>query len=243
MKAVYIKEINAFLSSVIGYAAIGVFLVLLGLFMWVYPDYSVLELPYATMDTLFDMAPLIFLFLIPAVTMRSFSEEFQTGAIELLTTQPLSDWQIVLGKFFACLTLVCIALVPTLIYYGTVYYLGDPVGNLDSGAIAGSYIGLILLSAAFVSIGLFASTLTHNQVVAFLLAALLCFLMLYGFQFISNLPFLVGWADDLTQALGIQSHYQSISRGILDTRDMIYFISLTVAFLWGARLMLDRRRW
>jgi ABC-2 type transport system permease protein len=243
MYAIFLKEINTFLSSVVGYVAIAVFLILIALFMWVFPDYSVLNAPYATMDTLFEMAPMVFLFLIPAITMRMLSEEFQTGAIELLVTHPVSSWQILLGKFWAALVLVGIALVPTLIYYVTIYYLGDPPGNLDSGAIAGSYIGLLLLGAAFVAIGLFASSLTANQIVAFLLALLLCFVVHYSFGFMSNLPVFVGRLDDIVMSLGIEDHYKSVSRGVIDTRDLLYFATVVVIFLVAARWQLERRRW
>lgn len=243
MRAVYFKEINAFFSSLIGYIVIGIFLLLMGMVMWVFPDYSVLDGNYATMDTLFSMAPLIFLFLIPAVTMRTFAEETQSGTIELLVTRPITDWQIVGGKFLACFTLVVFALVPTVLYYLTVYQLGAPAGNLDSGGILGSYIGLLFLAAAFVAIGIFASSLTSNQIVAFLLAAFLCFFVFLAFDYLSRLPVFYGKTDDLVQAIGIQYHYNSISRGVLDTRDLIYFLSLTAAFMAATVLSLGRRRW
>ncbi|MBK6930649.1 MAG: gliding motility-associated ABC transporter permease subunit GldF [Saprospirales bacterium] len=243
MSAIYFKEINAFFSSLIGYIVIGLFLVLMGLVMWVFPDYSVLDGGYATLDTLFSMAPLIFLFLIPAVTMRTFAEETQSGTIELLVTRPVSDWQIVGGKFLACLTLVAFALLPTALYYITVYYLGAPAGNLDSGGILGSYTGLFFLAAAFVAIGVFASSLTTNQIVAFLLAAFLCFFVFMAFDFLSRLPVFFGKTDDLVQAIGIQYHYNSMSRGVLDSRDVVYFMSLTAVFLAATVLSLGRRRW
>ena len=243
MFAIYFKEINAFFASIIGYIVIGVFLVLMGLVMWVFPDYSVLDGNYATLDTLFSMAPMIFLFLIPAVTMRTFAEEKQSGTIELLVTRPISDWQIVGGKFLACLTLVVFALAPTVLYYITVYLLGAPPGNLDSGGILGSYIGLLFLSAAFVAIGIFASSLTNNQIVAFLLAAFLCFFVYLAFDFLSRLPVFYGKTDDLVQSIGIQYHYNSVSRGVLDTRDVVYFISLTAVFIAATVLSLGRRQW
>lgn len=243
MLAIFNKEINAFFSSLIGYIVIGIFLVLMGLVMWVFPDYSVLDGNYASMDTLFSMAPLVFLFLIPAVTMRTFAEETQAGTIELLVTRPVSDWQIVGGKFLACLTLVVFALLPTVLYYITVYQLGATPGNLDSGGIWGSYIGLIFLAAAFVSIGIFASSLTNNQIVAFLLAAFLCFFIFMAFDYLSRLPIFFGKTDDLVQAFGIQYHYNSMSRGVLDTRDLVYFLSLSAVFLAATVLSLGRRRW
>ncbi len=243
MLAIYFKEINAFFASLIGYIVVGVFLLLMGLVMWVFPDSSVLSGSYASMDTLFSMAPLIFLFLIPAVTMRSFAEETQSGTIELLVTRPISDWQIVAGKYLACLTLVLFALIPTVLYYLTVYQLGAPKGNLDSGGILGSYIGLLFLASAFVAIGLFASSLTNNQIIAFILAAFLCFFVHMAFDFLSRLPIFFGKTDDLVQAFGIQYHYNSISRGLVDSRDVVYFLSLTAVFLAATVLSLGRRRW
>ncbi|MCC6461824.1 MAG: gliding motility-associated ABC transporter permease subunit GldF [Saprospiraceae bacterium] len=243
MLAIFFKEINAFFSSLIGYIVIGIFLVLMGLVMWVFPEYSVLDGNYATLDTLFSMAPMVFLFLIPAVTMRSFAEENQTGTIELLVTRPISDWQIVGGKYLASVVLVAIALVPTVLYYLTVYLLGAPVGNLDTGGIVGSYIGLLFLVSAFVAIGVFASSLTNNQITAFLLAAFLCFFVYLSFDFLSRLPIFFGKTDDLVQAFGIQYHYNSMSRGVLDTRDVVYFVSLTAVFIAATVLSLGRRRW
>ena len=175
MLAIYFKEINSFFSSLIGYVVIGVFLILMGLLLFVFPDYSVLDGNFSTLDTLFAVAPMVFMFLIPAVTMRTFAEEQQSGTIELLVTRPVPDWNIVLAKFLASLTLVLFALLPTLTYYITVYQLGLPQGNLDTGGIVGSYIGLVFLAGAFVSIGVFASSLTSNQIVAFVLATFLCF--------------------------------------------------------------------
>ena len=222
---------------------VGVFLVLMGLVMWVFPDYSVLDGTYANLNTLFSIAPLIFMFLIPAVTMRTFAEEKQSGTIELLVTRPISDWQIVGGKFFACLVLVAFALLPTLLYYFTVYHLGAPVGNLDSGGILGSYIGLLFLAATFVAIGVFASSLTNNQIIAFILAMFLSFFVYLAFDFLSRLPIFFGKSDDIVQAIGIQHHYDSMSRGVLDTRDLVYFGSLIAAFLAATVLSLGKRKW
>jgi ABC-2 type transport system permease protein len=243
MFSIFKKEINAFFSSPIGYMVIGVFLVLMGLLMWVFPDFSVLDSNYANLDTLFNVAPMVFLFLIPAVTMRSLAEENQSGTIELLVTRPVTDWQIVGGKFLACLTLATIALLPTLLYYFTVYQLGSPVGNLDSGGIMGSYIGLFFLAATFVAIGLFASSLTNNQIVSFVLATFLCFFMYMAFGFLSNLPVFFGKTDDIVQSIGIEYHYNSMSRGVIDTRALIYFLSLIAFFMAATVLSLGRRRW
>ncbi len=243
MRSIFLKEVNTFFSSLIGYIVIGVFLTALGLVLFVFPDTSLLQYNYATLDQLFSVAPMIFAFLIPAITMRSFAEEQQTGTIELLATKPVSDLAIVLGKFFACLVLVFFAILPTLLYYYTVYQLGTPKGNLDSGAIAGSYIGLVLLGGAFVSIGLFASSLTANQIVAFIFATFLCFFIHWGFDLFSSLPIFVGKSDVLVQMLGIEYHYKSISRGIIDSRDVIYFISLIVFFIVLTLTSMERRKW
>ncbi len=243
MWSIFLKEINTFFSSLIAYIVIGVFLVILGLVMWVFPDTSLLNYNYASLDQLFDLAPIIFMFLIPALTMRSFAEENQTGTIELLTTKPLSDFAIIFGKYLACTVLLSIAVFPTLIYYYTVYQLGSPPGNLDSGAIMGSYIGLILLGQVFVAIGVFASSISNNQIVAFMLATFLCFFFYWGFNYLSRLPFFVGRTDDLVQMLGIDYHYFSISRGVIDTRDVLYYFSLSAIFLLLTYLVLQRRKW
>lgn len=243
MRSIFLKEINTFFSSLIGYIVIGVFLVLLGLVLFVFPDTSLLNYNYATLAPLFDMAPVIFLFLIPAITMGSFAEEEQAGTIELLATKPVTDLSIVLGKYFACLVLVLFALLPTVLYYVTVYQLGSPVGNLDSGAVLGAYIGLFMLAAVFVSIGLLASSLSRNQIVAFVLATFLCFLLYWGFDYLSRLPIFVGKVDDVVQMFGIDYHYISVSRGILDTRDVIYFFSVITLFIALTLFSLARRKW
>lgn len=243
MISIFRKEINAFFSSLIGYIVIAVFLVILGLIIWVFPDTSLLNYNYATLDQLFDIAPIIFIFLIPALTMRSFSEENQTGTIELLVTRPLSDWSIVLGKYWAVMLLLLFALIPTGLYYYTVYQLGAPVGNLDSGAIMGSYIGLVFLAGCFAAIGLFASALTKDQISAFILALFLCFIFHWGFFFFSKLPIFVGRVDDVVQMFGIDYHYMSVSRGVIDTRDVIYFLSVITVFLAMTVTVLEKRKW
>ncbi len=243
MIGIFRKELNTFFSSLIGYVVIGVFLTVLGLVLFVFPDSSLLESPFATLDPLFDLAPVVFLFLAPAITMRLFAEEHMFGTMELLMTKPLRDGDIVLGKFLAALALLLFALLPTMLYFTTIYRLGQPQGNLDSGAVAGSYLGLLFLGGAFVSIGLFASSLSRNQIVAFLLATVLGFVFYYGFFYISRLPFLVGWGDDVVQMIGMDYHYHSISRGVLDSRDLVYFLSVIVFFLAASLVSLDRRRW
>lgn len=243
MWSIYRKEINLFFSSLIGYIVIGVFLLVLGLFLFVFTDTSILSYGYATLDQLFTMAPNIFVFLIPAITMRSFAEEQQSGAIELLVTRPITELQIILGKYLASLTLVLFALLPTLLYYYTVYDLGAPRGNLDVGGILGSYFGLVFLSGAFVAIGVFASSLTTNQIVAFLLAAALSFWFFWGFDYLSRLPVFFGKGDDVVQMFGMLYHYDSLSRGVLDSRDVVYFLSVTGLFLFLTLVSLERRKW
>jgi ABC-2 type transport system permease protein len=243
MISIFFKEINSFFSSFIGYIVIGVFLVVMGAVMWLLPGFTLLEYNVASMSQLFEVAPVLFLFLIPAVTMRSFAEEKQSGTIEMLATKPLTDLQISLGKFFANLLLVLIALLPTLIYYYSIYQLGIPKGNIDSGAVAGSYIGLILLAGSFVAIGLFASTLTNNQIVSFILAAFLCFVVHWGFNLLSRVPVFVGSIDDIIQMLGIEYHYLSVSRGVIDTRDVLYFFSVIGLFIAMTVTSLERRKW
>lgn len=243
MLALLLKEVRGFLSSLIGYVVICVFLLLIGLFMWVFPgDLNVLDSGFAEMNTLFFIAPWVFTFLIPAITMRSFSEEKRTGTIELLVTKPLSDMQIVLAKYFAGLLLVVVALIPTVVYYISIYKLGTPAGNIDSGGTWGSYIGLIFLASAYVSIGIFASSITNNQIVSFLVAALLSFFMYIGWESIGNFDVL-GPLDNLFIKIGINDHYVSMSRGLIDTRDIIYFIVLDGVFLLMSRLVLQSRKW
>ncbi len=236
------KELNMFFSSLTAYIVIGAFLVVMGLFMWVFPDYSVLEYCYATLEQLFQMSPWIFVFLIPAITMRSLAEEKQTGTIEFLITKPVKLMHIIFGKYLAAVLLIIFALLPTLIYFYTVYELGSPKGNLDSGAVWGSYLGLILLGASYASIGLFASSLTNNQIVAFMLAAFLCFFFHWGFFYLSKLPVFLGATDNFIQMLGIDYHYNSISRGVIDSRDVIYFLSFIGFFLGLTFLKLKARK-
>ena len=231
MWAIFRKEVNSFFSTITGYVVVGVFLTLLGLIMWVFPDYSVLEYNYASLDQLFTIAPVIFLFLIPAICMRSFSEEKQTGTIETLFTKPLTEWQIILGKYAGAFFLVFVAIIPTVIYYYTVWQLGSPQGNIDRGEVIGSYIGLFFLAGIFIAISLYASVLSNNQIVAFLIGALLCFIVYWGFQFVSSVPVFFGGADDVLQKIGIEFHYRSISKGAIDSRDVIYFLSAIFIFL------------
>ncbi|OAV46062.1 gliding motility-associated ABC transporter permease subunit GldF [Lewinella sp. 4G2] len=243
MLAIFRKEINSFFSSLIGYLVIGVFLLVTGLFMFVFPDTSLLNFGYASLGPFFSLAPNILTFIIPAICMRAFAEERQTGAIELLVTRPLKDIEIVLGKFLACLGLVLIALLPTLLYYYTVYQLGSPVGNIDAGGTIGSYIGLVFLAMAFVSIGLFASSLTSNQIVSFLLALALSFFLYFGFSLVASLPIFFLNGENFIAGLGMQQHFHSLGRGLIDSRDVIYFVSLTAFFILLTVISLERRKW
>ena len=243
MYALFKKEISNFLSSLIGIMVIVVFLLITGLFLWVFQsDFNLLTYGYANLDGLFILAPWVFLFLVPAVTMRSFAEENRTGTIEMLLTKPLSDWQIIFAKFLASVALVLLALIPTGVYYFSVYRLGFPMGNLDSGSILGSYIGLFLLSASFISIGIFCSAVTNNQILAFILSVFLCGFIYIGFEFIYSLS-LFGPIDLFIQRLGISAHYSSISRGVVDTRDILYFLSVIALFLSATKLVLASCKW
>lgn len=243
MWVIFKKEINSFFSSLVGYLAIGIFLLIIGLFTWVFTDTNILDGRYANLDQLFSIAPFIFMFLIPAITMRTFAEERQSGTIEFLLTKPLKDIQIVLGKYFASLFLVFIALIPTGLYYYSVVQLGNPVGNIDGGAILGSYIGLFFLAAVFVAIGLFASSLSSNQIVSFIVAVFLCFIMYLAFMYLSSLPIFFGSLDDVVKQIGINDHYLSMSKGKVDTRDVVYFLTVIGFFVYLTFVSLSKRRW
>lgn len=226
MRAVYLRELGSYFSSMIAYITVGLLLAVLGLALWVFPDFSLLDTPFASIDALFEIAPLIFIFLIPAFTMRTFAEEKQAATLEVLLTRPVSAFQIVVAKYLATISWLFIALVPTAIYVISIYQLGSPPGNIDLGQIAASYMGLFLLGAVFCAIGVFASALTANQIVAFVTAVFFCFILYYGFYFISRIGSFAGNLDAVIESLGIDFHYHSISRGIIDTRDLMYFIGL-----------------
>jgi ABC-2 type transport system permease protein len=243
MYTLFLREINNFFNNLIGYISIAVFLVINSLFLWVFPlDTNILQTGYANIDGLFSMAPFVFLFLIPAITMRFFADENKSGTIEILLTKPLTDTRIVLAKYFAAFVLVVFSLLPTLIYVATVYNLGFPLGNMDMGATWGSYLGLLFLGAGFVAIGLFASSLTDNQIVSFIVSIFLCGFAYIGFEFIYSLD-MFGNFDLFIRNLGIYAHYTSISRGVVDSRDVLYFISLIVIFLLLTKVKLESRKW
>jgi ABC-2 type transport system permease protein len=240
--SIFFKELSAFFTSLVAYMTMAAFLLVTGLFLWVFPESSILDYGYAGLDSFFNIAPYLFIFLIPAISMRSLAEEKKDGTFELLATRPLSDWDIVLGKFLACLCIVIITLIPTIIYYISIYQLGITQGNIDTGAVIGSYIGLILLASAFTAIGLFCSSLGKNQIISFTLAVVLSYFSFIGFDSISSIISLQGMASILT-ALGINEHYQSLSRGVLDTRDLIYFLSFSALFLVLTKTKLGSRKW
>jgi ABC-2 type transport system permease protein len=243
MFTLFKKEINGFLNSLIGYIVILVFLLVIGLLLWVLPvEYNILDFGYASIDGLFVLAPFVFLFLIPAITMRSFADEKKSGTLELLMTQPLTDLQVILAKYFAGIVLVLFSLVPTLVYYITVFELGLPPGNIDSGGMWGSYIGLFFLGSAFVAIGIFASSVSDNQIVSFVIAVFLCAFSYMGFELLYTF-ILSGRIGLMVQAFGLTAHYSSMSRGVIDTRDVIYFISVTVLFVLFTKLSLESRKW
>lgn len=237
----FFKEVNEFLDSLIAYVVIGVFLIGNGLLIWVFPDTSVLEYGYASMETLFSLGPYVLMFLIPAITMKSFAEEKRNGTIELLQTLPFRDGEIILGKFFAGFFLVIIAILPTLIYYVSLSQLGNPPGNLDTSGIMGSYMGLILLGGVFTAIGILASVLTGNQIVSFILAAFLCFFFYAGLDALAAIDIWSNWAF-LFEELGIMTHYVSISRGLIDFRDLCYFFGFMAIMLLLTRLILGWRK-
>lgn len=242
MWTLYKKELSGFFSSIVGYLAIVVFLVLIGLMLWVFnTPFNILDDGFSAMDGFFFIAPLMYLFLIPAITMRMFAEEKRGGTMEFLLTKPLSDTTIVCAKFLAGLTLVFISLLPTFVVYFTIFLLGDPVGNIDSGSVFGSYMGLLFLGGAFVGIGLFASAITNNQIVSFIVAVVLSVFMYLGFEGIYQTGIL-GKADLFVKSLGMRHHYESISRGVIDTRDLIYYLSVIAVTIMATRMVLRKNR-
>jgi ABC-2 type transport system permease protein len=239
MYSLFIKEIKSFFNSLTGYIVIIVFLLINSLFMWVFEGpMNLVDGGYATIETLFILAPWVFLMLIPAITMRSFAEEKRAGTLDLLLTRPLTELQIIGAKYFASVVLILLSLLPTLVYYFSVVSLGNPTGNIDQGGTWGSYIGLLMLASAYAAIGIFCSSLTDNLVVSFLLAAILCLFICYGFEQTGTL-FTMGKVGKVILSLGIIDHYQSMSRGVIDTRDVIYFVALIVIFLLLTKARLE----
>ncbi|MCK9561354.1 MAG: gliding motility-associated ABC transporter permease subunit GldF [Bacteroidales bacterium] len=241
MVTLFRKEIASFFSSLIGYIVIAVFLLGTGLFLWVFDgELNILQSGYAGLDGLFMIAPWIFLFLAPAISMRFFADESKSGTLELLFTFPISDLSIVLSKFFAGLVLMFIALLPTVLYFITVYALGSPVGNIDIAATIGAYIGLLFLAGVYVAIGTFVSSITDNQIISFIISAALCFALYVGFDFIAEV-FPEGVFKRISISLGIAQHYDSISRGVIDTRDIVYFLSVISFFIYITHISLKKK--
>jgi ABC-2 type transport system permease protein len=240
MLAIFRNEVRAFLTSLVGYVVMGVFLTALGLLLWVFPDTSLLNYGYAELTSFFSLAPYVFLFLVPAITMRAFAEERRGGTLELLLTKPLTNWQLVLGKFLACWFLIFLTLLPTLVYYVSVYRLGNPVGNIDSAEVAGSYLGLLLLGGVFAAIGLATSALTDSQIVAFVLGVFACFLLYVGIGAVAGLESLDRVGYYLGQ-LGLDAQYSALGRGLIDSRNVIYLLSWIVLGLLFTRWRVGRR--
>ncbi|MDF2156803.1 gliding motility-associated ABC transporter permease subunit GldF [Algoriphagus sp. CAU 1675] len=239
MKSLFFKEINAFFGSLTGYLILALFLVALGLIVWVFPESSVLEYGYADLEALFSFTPYVFTFLVPAIAMRSIADERKNGTWELLRTSPLSLWQIILAKYLALVSLVVLAILPTLLYAYSISQLGDPPGNLDLAGFFGSWIGLLMIGATFASVGLFASCLTSQQVVAFVLGVFLCFLLYFGFTALAemlsgNLAF---WIEELS----LSYHYNSLSRGVVDSRDIFFLLGMIWTFLGTSILILKSK--
>jgi len=242
MFSLFKKEITAFFGSFAGYIVIGVFLLANGLFLWVFVnEMNVLDSGYASLSGMFELAPWIFLFLVPAITMKMFAEEAKSGTLELLFTHPLTDLQIVTAKYFASVVLILASLLPALIYFFSVYALGDPIGNIDTGGTWGSYIGLFFLASIYAAIGIFASALTENQIISFIIALILCFVFYNGFDAISSVGIFKSYHNTIAQ-LGINEHYRSMSRGVIDTRDIVYFLLVAAIFMYATVGVLSIRR-
>jgi ABC-2 type transport system permease protein len=243
MFAIFRKEISGFFSSLTGYIVIIVFLLVNSLFMWVFPgEWNIFDTGYAGLDTLFFLSPWVFLFLVPAVTMRMIAEEKRLGTIELIYSRPVTERGIIWGKFLASVVLVLLALLPGLIYYVSVHILGETPGNLDKGGTWGAFIGLFFLASVYASAGIFASSVTDNQVFAFIFAVLICFILFMGFDSFAYLPGLKS-LDEFVIRLGINEHYKSMSRGVLDLRDAMYFLAVAAIFNEATRLVLLSRKW
>jgi ABC-2 type transport system permease protein len=243
MFSIFIKEINGFFSNLTGYIVLIVFLLMNSLFMWIFPgEWNILDSGYAGIDTLFIISPWVFLFLVPAVTMRMIAEEKRLGTIELIYSKPVTEREIIGGKFLASVALVLLALLPAVTYYVSVYWLGATPGNLDKGGTLGAFIGLFFLASVYASAGIFASSLTDNQVVAFIFAVLICLVMFIGFDSFAYMPGL-NKIDEVVARLGINEHYKSMSRGVIDLKDIIYFLVVVVIFNEATRLVLLSRKW
>tara|TARA_B110000263_G_scaffold249801_1_gene268611 strand:+ start:1258 stop:1986 length:729 start_codon:yes stop_codon:yes gene_type:complete len=242
MIALFRKEINKFFSSLTGPLTIVIFLMVNGLLMWIFSgDFNVLDFGYANMDSFFMLAPILFLIFIPAICMRLFSEEYRSGTMEVLLTKPISIWNVVVSKYLAANVLVLFSILPTLIYFISIYFLGETIGNLDVGGIIGSYLGLFMLSSGFIAIGIFASAISSNQVVAFLIAIICNAIVYYGFGILSEVTFFQNWNLFISN-LGIAYHYNVMSKGVIDSRDILYFMSICFLFLMLSKITIQLKR-
>ncbi|HRW20739.1 MAG TPA: gliding motility-associated ABC transporter permease subunit GldF [Bacteroidales bacterium] len=243
MWTLFFKEIRDFFSSITGYVVVLVFLLITSMFLWIFhSNFNIFDAGYANLDSLFILAPWIFLFLIPAVNMRMFAEEKRSGTSEWLLTKPLSEFKIIMAKYLAGVFLSLIALLPTLFYLISVYLFADPVGNFDFGGFAGSFIGLLFLAAVYTAISLFASSITKNQIIAFFISVLLCYVFFLGFDQFAGFAF-KGGVQSFIMSLGISDHYRSMSRGVIDSRDLVYFLSIITLFIYFTKLSLISRKW
>ncbi len=243
MYAIFIKELNSFFSSLTGLIAAVVFLVINGLFIWVFPgELNVLDSGYSSLDTLFIIAPWVFLFLVPAIAMRTFAEEKRTGTIELLLTRPITDIHLILGKYLAVVALVIVILIPSFVFFISVYFMGSPVGNIDIGGTWGSYMGLFFLASAYAAVSVFASSLSSNHIISFIVGMLLCFFLFIGLESLASLHIFRG-VEHFIVSIGINEHYRSMSRGVIDTRDIFYFFALVTLFLLATRAVIQSRKW
>jgi len=242
MWSVFNKEINSFLNSLIAYLVMSVFLVSMGLLVWVFPDTAIFEYGYADMGIFFNLAPYVLMFLIPAITMKALAEETKSGTFELLMTKPITEIKLLMGKYLAGLVLVVISLIPTLVYYFSLSYLSNPVGNIDSAGIMGAYIGLLFLASAYTGIGIFASSLSENQIVAFIIAVFISFIAFIGFSSTSDLAFFANSAVQI-EKIGMLAHYDALGKGVVDLRDVLYFLSVTALFLGATFWVLKLRKW
>lgn len=243
MVTLFLKEIKEFFSSITGYLVVIVFLLVNSMFMWIFRgSFNVFDMKVANIDTLFIISPWLFMFLVPAITMNMFAGELKSGTMELLLTRPLTEFQIVFAKYMASVSLVLIALLPTLFYLFSINSMADPVGNVDFGAIFGSYIGLFFLAAVYSAIGILASSLSKNTIISFLLSILMCYIFFLGFENLALLGF-SGKVADVLMAFGINDHYRSMSRGVIDSRDVVYFISVISVFIFLTKLRLESRKW
>ncbi len=242
MWSIFYKEISSFLNSLIAYLVMTVFLITMGLLVWVFPDTSIFEYGYADLGIFFNMVPFVFMFLIPAITMRAIAEESKSGMLQLLLTKPISEFKLVLGKYLAGLSLVVVTLLPTLIYYFSLRYISNPVGNVDTAGIMGAYLGLLFLASAYTAIGIFASSLSENQIVAFIIALFLSFVLFMGFSAVANVAAFASISTIIAQ-IGMQYHYNALGKGLIDLRDVVYFLSVTMLFIYATFWILKLKKW